>query len=63
MRPVEVKAVSELDLERQLEERHVTLLMEVSANRPVEHLELVLDLGDGLVAEAPNPIADPSRPG
>ena len=63
MRPVEVKAVSELDLERQLEERHVTMLMEVSANRPVEHLELVLDLDDGLVAEAPNPILIHLSPG
>ena len=44
-------------------ERHVTMLMEVSANRPVEHLELVHDLDDGLVAEAPNPILIHLSPG
>jgi uncharacterized protein (DUF58 family) len=63
MRPVEVRAPSELDLERQLEERTVTLLMEVSANRAVEHLELVLDADEGLVAEAPNPILIHLSPG
>jgi uncharacterized protein (DUF58 family) len=56
MSAVEIRAVSEVDLERQLEERHVTLQMEVAANRAVDHLELVLDLDDGLVPEAPNPI-------
>lgn len=55
-RPVEVRAASDLDLERQLEGRNVTLDLEVSANRPVEHLELVLDLKEGLAAEGPNPI-------
>ena len=63
MRPVEVRAPSELDLERQLEERTVTLLMEVSANRAVEHLELVFDADEGLVAEAPNPILIHLSPG
>jgi uncharacterized protein (DUF58 family) len=62
-RPVEIRAPAELDLERQLEERHVKLLMEVSANRGVEHLELVLDLDEGLVAEAPNPILIHLSPG
>jgi uncharacterized protein (DUF58 family) len=55
-RPVEVRAVAELDRERQLEERSVTACLEVNASLPVEHLELLLDLGEGLVAEAPNPI-------
>ena len=55
-RRVEVRAVSELDFERQLEGRHVTLQLEVSANEPVERLELLLDLGEGLESEAPNPI-------
>jgi len=63
MSPVEIRALSELDLERQLEERHVNLLMEVAANRAVEHLELVLDLDEGLVAEAPNPILIHLSPG
>ena len=63
MRPVEVRAPSELDLERQLEERTVTLLLEVSANRAVEHLELVFDADEGLVAEAPNPILIHLSPG
>ncbi|HEY3050801.1 MAG TPA: DUF58 domain-containing protein [Gaiellaceae bacterium] len=56
LRPVEVKAHAELDRERQLEERSVTVFLEVSATEPVEHLELLLDLDEGLVAEAPNPI-------
>jgi uncharacterized protein (DUF58 family) len=55
-RPVEVRAHAELDRERQLEERSVTAFIELSATRGVEHLELLLDLGEGLVAEAPNPI-------
>ena len=63
IRPVEIRAPAELDLERQLEERHVKLLMEVSANRGVEHLELVLDLDEGLVAETPNPILIHLSPG
>ena len=41
----------------------MTLLMEVSANRAVEHLELVLDADEGLVAEAPNPILIHLSPG
>jgi uncharacterized protein (DUF58 family) len=56
LRPVEVKVQAELDRERQLEERPVTVYLEVSATGPVEHLELLLDLDERLVAEAPNPI-------
>jgi uncharacterized protein (DUF58 family) len=56
LRPFEVKVQAELDRERQLEERSVTVFLEVSATGPVEHLELLLDLDEGLVAEAPNPI-------
>jgi uncharacterized protein (DUF58 family) len=56
LRPVEVKVDAELDRERQLEERFVTVFLEASATGPVEHLDLLLDLGEGLVAEAPNPI-------
>jgi uncharacterized protein (DUF58 family) len=55
-RKVEVRAPSELDYERQLEGRLVTLQLEVSATEPVERLELLLDLGEGLETEAPNPI-------
>ena len=55
-RKAEIRAPSELDRERQLEGRLVTLQLEVSATEPVERLELLLDLGDGLESEAPNPV-------
>jgi uncharacterized protein (DUF58 family) len=55
-RPVEVRAQAELDHERQLEGRLVTVWLELSASQPVERLELLLDLGQGLETEAPNPI-------
>ena len=55
-RPVEVRAQAELDHERQLEGRLVTVWLDVSASQPVERLELLVDLGEGLETEAPNPI-------
>jgi uncharacterized protein (DUF58 family) len=55
-RPVEVRALAELDYERQLEGRLVTVWLDISATEAVERLELFLDLGDELEAEAPNPI-------
>jgi uncharacterized protein (DUF58 family) len=55
-RPVEVRAHAELDHERQLEGRPVTVWLEVSASQPVERLELLVDLGERLETEAPNPI-------
>jgi uncharacterized protein (DUF58 family) len=51
-----VRAQSEIERERQLESRHVDLFVELSAERTVARLELLLDLPEGLVAEAPNPI-------
>jgi uncharacterized protein (DUF58 family) len=55
-RSVEIRAAAEIDHERQLEGRLVTLWLEVSATEPVERLEVLLELGDGLEAEAPDPI-------
>jgi uncharacterized protein (DUF58 family) len=55
-RPVEVRAPAELQYERQLEGRLVTLWLEVSATEPVERLELLVDLDEGLEPEEPNPI-------
>ena len=51
-----VRAQSEIERERQLESRHVDLFVELSAEQTVARLELLLDLPEGLVAEAPNPI-------
>ena len=55
-RPVEIRAPVEVEYERQLEGRLVTVWLEVSATEPVERLELFLELGEGLEAEAPNPM-------
>jgi uncharacterized protein (DUF58 family) len=57
VRPPEIRVRSELDLERQLEGRDVTVSLEVFAREPVERLELLLRLPEGLVAQAPNPVA------
>jgi uncharacterized protein (DUF58 family) len=51
-----IRAQSELERERQLESRHVDLIVELSADRTVARHELLFDLPGGLVAEAPNPI-------
>jgi uncharacterized protein (DUF58 family) len=51
-----IRARAEIDRERQIEGRHVDLYVELSADRAVPRLELLLDLPEGLVAEAPNPI-------
>ena len=55
-RPVEVRAAAEVEYERQLEGRLVNVWLEVTATEPVERLELLLDVGEGLEAEAPNPM-------
>ena len=55
-RPVEVNVQAELEHERQLEGRLVTAWLEVTATEPIERLELLLDLDDGLEPETPNPI-------
>lgn len=46
----------ELDRDRQLEGRQVQVSLELSAERAVPRLEVLLDLPEGLVTEAPNPI-------
>jgi uncharacterized protein (DUF58 family) len=51
-----IRAEAEIERERQLEGRHVDLFVEVSADQAVARLELLLDLPEGLVAEAPNPM-------
>ena len=51
-----IRAEGEIERERQLEGRHVDLFVELSADRPVSRLELLLDLPEGLVADAPNPV-------
>jgi uncharacterized protein (DUF58 family) len=51
-----IRAQAEIDRERQIEGRHVDLFLELSADRAVPRLELLLDLPEGLVGEAPNPI-------
>jgi uncharacterized protein (DUF58 family) len=51
----ELKVVAELERERQIESRHMGVELEVRTARPVARFELLLDLPDGLEAEAPNP--------
>jgi uncharacterized protein (DUF58 family) len=51
-----IRAHSELERERQLESRQVDLFIELSADRTIPRLELLLALPEGLVAEGPNPI-------
>jgi len=51
----ELRIFVELERERQLEGRHVGVELEVAAARPVERLELLLELPEGLEAEEPNP--------
>ena len=53
-----------LNRERQVEGRHVDVALEVSgegARRCCK--KLLLDLDEGLAAEAPNPVADPASLG
>jgi uncharacterized protein (DUF58 family) len=54
-RPPELRVVSDLDRERQLEGEPVTADLDVSAGRTVGRLVLHLDLESGLTAEGPNP--------
>ena len=51
----ELRVHVELDRDRQLEDRTVSLELELAANARVDRLELLLKLPDGLVAEVPNP--------
>ena len=51
----ELRVRSELERERQIEGRTVRVDLEVSTVGPVGRLELLLDLPDGVEAEAPNP--------
>jgi uncharacterized protein (DUF58 family) len=51
-----IRAWSEIERERQLESRHVDLSVELSTDRTVPRLELLLDLPAGVVAEGPDPI-------
>jgi uncharacterized protein (DUF58 family) len=51
----ELRVLAELDRERQIEGRHVTVEYEVFSRPPIPRLELLLDLPEGLEAEAENP--------
>jgi uncharacterized protein (DUF58 family) len=55
-RPPQIKVHATLERDRQLEGRHVDVALEISADKRVGRLELLLSLDDGLVAEAPNPV-------
>jgi uncharacterized protein (DUF58 family) len=50
-----VEAFFELDRERQVQGETVTGELELRTERPLGRLELLLDLPEGLVSEAPNP--------
>lgn len=54
-RPPELRAIVELDRERQIEGRHVVANVELVGARRAERLELLLVLPEGLVSEDPNP--------
>ena len=63
----EVKALFELDHQRQVQGETVEAELELRTQRPLTRLELLLDLPHGLVAETPNPqlislAADERRP-
>jgi uncharacterized protein (DUF58 family) len=51
----DLKALFELDHERQVQGETVEAELELRTQRPLTRLELLLDLPDGLVAETPNP--------
>ena len=51
----ELKVHVELDRERQLEDRHVALELELVAGSRGERMEVLVKLSDGLVGEEPNP--------
>jgi uncharacterized protein (DUF58 family) len=51
----DLKALFELDHERQVQGETVEAELEIWTQRPLTRLELLLDLPDGLVAETPNP--------
>ena len=50
----DVKALFELDHERQVQGETVQAELEIRTQRSLTRLELLLDLPDGLVAETPN---------
>ena len=51
----DLKALFDLDQERQVQGETVAAELELWSRRGLSHLELLLDLPDGLVAETPNP--------
>jgi len=51
----DLKALFELDHERQVQSETVEAELELRTQRPLTRLELLLDLPDGLAAETPNP--------
>ena len=51
----DLKVLFELDQERQVQGETVEAELELWSRRGLSHLELLLDLPDGLVAETPNP--------
>ena len=53
-RPPELTVRVDLDRERQLEDRHVQLDLELVAARSAQRLELLVEMPKGLVAEQPN---------
>ena len=53
--PPDLRVLSDLDLERQVEGEEVHVEVDVVSGRPIERLVLLLDLDKGLEADAPNP--------
>lgn len=51
----ELRVHVELDRERQLEDRHVGLDLELVSGKRVDRMELLVKLPEGLVSEEPNP--------
>ncbi|MEK6274836.1 MAG: DUF58 domain-containing protein [Actinomycetota bacterium] len=53
--PPELRMDAELDRERQLEDRHVALDLELVSGKRVDRLELLVRIPDGLATDEPNP--------
>jgi uncharacterized protein (DUF58 family) len=62
-RPPQLRAIVELDRERQIEGRHVDIDVELVAAQRAERLELLLALPEGVVSEDPNPRILTGAPG